>query len=370
MNRGTLLISAGELSGELLALPLLKALKIMAPNLKFVGMGGDLLKKEGMEIFVSYKDIGVNGVWDVIEKIPSIHRALETMIRCSTRGGSPVIGAILVDYPGFHFALAPHLKLRGIPVIQFVAPKVWAWGQKRIPLLKQYFDLVLGIFPFETAFFKDHGVPFQYVGCPVVDRLQGIKPVFPWGDGKPFFCLLPGSRLSEIKKMLPVFCRIALQIRQKHPGALFVLPIAPTLEKEEVTGLIPAALEPFLKLSHGQSPGLIKGALACLAASGTVTLECGILNVPTIATYRMDPLSYRIAKKKVTVPWMSLVNILAQKAITPEYIQSIPVEEIADLLADPGFQKQNTLDLKVVGEILDPFDSQLAARLIGERIFP
>ncbi len=335
-------ISTGELSGEMLAVSLVRELKANDSHLEFFGISGDLLEAEGVIRILDNRDLSVIGFGDVLAMLPKLVRLEEEVFR-SLDEIKPDI-AILVDYPGFHFRIAPALKARGIKVVQYVAPKVWAWGQSRVQKLKKNFDLVLGVLPFEEAFFKEHGVNYHYVGSPHMDRVKDVASLEEFtslkAHGK-LIALLPGSRKGEIKRLLNPLLSIAKQLFQRDPTLRFLIPVASNLKAQNIMESVASFwgaeivsadrhgdIGP-IRIVSGQSLEVMKASDFAVVTSGTATLECGLLGTPQVVVYRASALSYAIGSRLLRVPWVGLVNLSAGREIAKEYIQHFKIDEIS-----------------------------------------
>jgi lipid-A-disaccharide synthase len=326
------------------------------------GISGDAMLRAGVTPLASISDLSVMGIVEVAKKVADI-RMLEQRILAWVDRVNPLF-AVLVDFPGFHFRLAEQLHLRGIPVYQYVAPKVWAWGQSRVHNLRDHFAGVLGVLPFEEEFFLRHGVNYTYVGSPHFDRMSKIE-VDAQHLGLPgerkIFAFLPGSRMSELKMILPIMERIRREILRKDPNALCVVPLAPGLRWEDVAPIL--EIDPDVRQSreswgaggfnwlNGWSLELLKIADSAVVASGTATLECALAGTPMSVVYVMNDLSFAVASRMVNLPWVSLVNLLMNEEVVKEHIQVIdPVvvaQEIVTLSQDSTARKQmlNRFDL-------------------------
>lgn len=339
-------ISAGELSGDILAAELVNSLQARAPGSRFFGICGPKMLDVGVEPLLDQEDLAVMGLWDVLNKIGKIQRIIRMVAAEMEQRGSQQ--AILVDYPGFHFALAEQLKIRGIRVIQYVAPKLWAWGSNRKFKLRRDFSMVLGILPFEEKFFKDAKVPYCYIGNPHRDRIDRfLKTVGP--KKNEYIALLPGSRPSEVRRIMPIFTKLMLTLENRHRSFEYVIAVADSLDSEFIESFLkdlPQSLRAHIKLKAGNSLEIMHHAKVALLCSGTATLECGLLKTPMIVVYRMDCLSYWVAKALVKIKWISLVNLILNENLVSEYIQHIDFDRLASELCElqnPGLRREKML---------------------------
>jgi len=353
MRPPRIFVSAGEPSGDLLAAELLDELRVYWPDAEIFGICGPRMRASGAEALFGIEELSVMGFVEVIKHLPFL-KHLEFSLLEQIERRQPEI-AILVDYPGFHLRLADALRLRGVYVFQYVAPQLWAWGEKRTKTLRAVTDEVLGIMPFETAFFRERQVNFRYVGTPQVDRAR--KAVADRArfclDHAPTIGFFPGSRTSEIRRLLPRMMQIREVLRQTQPQLRFVLSMAPSLKPELFASILGEPLGDALAesadlavyrqgdttLVRGQSIHLMKTCDAALVTSGTATLECALTGTPMAVAYVMQPLSFQLAKRFVKLPHISLVNLVADTSLVREFIQDFEPSSVAEelgLLAQPG----------------------------------
>jgi lipid-A-disaccharide synthase len=344
-------ISAGEYSGDLLARDLVKQVSQLDSEVTFFGIGGDEMEKAGVNIDIHLSRLSVMGLVEIFSKLVEIVQIEQKILELIEEKKPEV--CILVDFPGFHFRLAKRLRARGFKVVQYVAPKVWAWGQKRVVKLRDDFDLVLGVLPFEKDFFEKHGVNYKYVGSPHIDRIEGVKAEiadFNLDPKSKYVALLPGSRKSEVRRVAPEILKIIAKLKSGTASSgeniKCLVPVAPNLDHRFVISHFigkefessdpfesPIAIEDFVFVP-GQSLEIMKIADAAMLTSGTATLECGLLSTPMIVLYMMNGLSYHIAKLKLKVNWISLVNLSVNKTLVNEYIQHIEYEAVANELSE------------------------------------
>lgn len=377
------LISAGEFSGDLLAAELVHSIRDVLPDYLPFGIAGETMQLAGVQPLADIRDLSVMGILEVARRINDI-RMIESRILAWVDRERPEF-AILVDFPGFHFRLAEQLHLRGIKVFQYVAPKIWAWGKSRVSQLREHFDAVFGVLPFEEEFFLRQGVPYSYVGSPHFDRVSKIRvsaETLGLPSRKPIFAFLPGSRPSEIQKILPTMMEIRRELLKVCPEAVCVVPLATGLswqDIQDVLGETGAPAESSLAWEfagfwwlRGGSIELMKVARSAVVASGTATLECALAGTPMVVIYAMSDLSYLIAKRAITVPWISLVNLLMNSKVVNEHIQSIDPKTVArelwELSQDSPARRQMLHDFDVLMTGLEPGAAQKTATLIAENI--
>lgn len=306
-------IIAGERSGDLHGGNLVKALKEKDPHAEFVGFGGDNMSTQGVDIKVHYKDLAFMGFIEVVMNLSKIKGFIK---RCKEEIKSYKPDAIiLIDYGGFNMKIAKFAKSIGIPVHYYITPKVWAWNQKRALKLKAYTDKMYVILPFEKDFFKKFNAEAEYVGNPVLDAIKNHIPNDRGLPNDEYIALLPGSRKQELKNVIPLFRQLALKFVDQQ----FVVATVDNLDHslyQELVGLS------NVHLFEGSSYDLLSKAKAAVVTSGTATLETALWKVPQVVVYKTSPISYLIAKNLVKVPYISLVNLVAEKEVVKEMIQS------------------------------------------------
>lgn len=335
-------ISVGETSGDLIAAGLVQQLKEAMPTLRFSGVVGPALLTQGVHPVATMEELSVMGVVEVASNLARIKMLKSTIL--SYIDTNSISAAILVDSAGFHMPLASELKMRGIKTIQYVAPKLWAWGEHRVSRLKQDFDLVLATFPFEERYFQERGVRCYYVGCPIAERTERIqvtKRALGFSSDTYLIAALPGSRVQELQRLLARLKEIAKRVKTQIPESQVVVPIVPGLRKKLGGWLSRFEDDDFL-FSDNMSLEVMAAADAAIVASGTATLECALLQTPLVVVYAMSPISYWIAKNKVKIPWISLVNILLDRPVVREFIQNFTTEDVSQELVSLLTDKTRT----------------------------
>jgi len=318
----TVLVSAGEASGDLYGAGIVEALRARIPGVSFFGCAGPRMQKAGVEPVVDSASLAVAGLIEVVSHIPRIYGEFKKIQKAAAERQPAV--AILTDSPDFHLRLAAKLQKLGIPVIYLVAPQVWAWRKGRIHTLRRNVNRLLCIFPFEEKFFQDNGVPVVYLGHPLawtvrpsVSREEFFrKNGLP--EDRPVVALLPGSRHGEIRRHLPDLLDAVRRLSQWRP-LTFVLPAAHGAgELQEVRE---AAAKAPIRILEGQTwDAMAYGDLA-LAASGTVTIEAALLGIPMVTFYRVTGFSWLMGRFLVDVPFYTMVNLIAGRKIVPELMQ-------------------------------------------------
>ncbi len=359
MTRLSLLLSAGEASGDMYAARLATALKQRA-DLQIFGMGGPQMRAAGVEIVTDYSEVSVVGITEILSHLPSLIRAMRHLVAEAERR-KPAF-AILTDFPGFHLRLARKLKGRGIKNIYYICPQFWAWRPWRVRVVRRRFAQALCIFPFEEKFYADAGVPVKFIGHPLVGavhasldhqafcREQNLDPQ------EKIVTILPGSRAAELRQHLPVLREACLIIHRESP-AQFVLAAAPGSNVASLREGWPPEIP--VRVVLGQTYNALAAADAAIVSSGTATIEAALLDVPMVVVYRVTPLTALLAKPLVRTPFFSMVNLIAGKRAVPELIQDdfMPARvgaEVLRLLNNQSARASLRHDLAEVRQRLGP----------------
>ncbi len=372
------MISAGEASGDLHAANLVRAYQTFAPETRFTGMGSDQLREIGVELLVDCADIAVVGIWEVIKNYRTIKRALNTLIAALESDRPDLL--ILVDYQEFNFRLAAEAKKRGIKVLFYISPQVWAWRPHRVHGMGEKIDHMAVLFPFEEKFYHDAGVPCTFVGHPLVDEVKPTRSAeeslqrYGLTNDKPVVGLFPGSRKSEVARVLPILLESARELRKSKPDVQFVLPKASTVGDDNIAPLLARFPELNVKDVRDKSYNVMQVCDAIMTASGTATLEIALMGVPNAIVYKIAPLSYWILKRMVTIDNIGLENIVAEKRVAQEFIQSDArpraiAREMLRLLDDTAYRDQMIGELNQIrGKLGKEGGSANVARLALDMI--
>ena len=320
---------AGEASGDLLGAHFIQALKQDHPNLRAAGIAGPRLVGAGVEAIYPSDKLAVNGYIEVLRHLPEL-LWIRSRIASHFLHEKPRV-FVGIDAPDFNFALETKLKLAGIPTVHFVSPSIWAWRPERIHKIKQAVSHMLVVFPFEERIYREAGIPVTYVGHPLADVIPleadvaGARAELALPAG-PLVALLPGSRISEVKRHARLMLDAAALILVQHPDAQFVVPAASEtaarIMREAATGLdLP------LTVLAGQSHTVLAACEVAIVASGTATLEAALFKKPMVITYRMPSLTARMMLKQALQPWVGLPNVLAREFVVPERIQDAATPE-------------------------------------------
>lgn len=337
-----MLVIAGEVSGDMHAAGVIAALKASGHAVPVWGIGGDRLHAEGVEVLYHVRDMSVLGLVEVLKRYGFFRRVFKDVLREVDRRKPRT--ALLIDYPGFNLRLAAELKKRGVRVVYYVCPQVWAWHRSRIPKMAKIIDQLLVIFPFEVDVFAGTGLPVNFVGHPLVEEAAKVfaaPPVpLPWPGSLPV-ALLPGSRRQELERLLPAMLAAAAHLEQERKDVGFILAAAsPEMKALAEEIMARAERKPArLVIVEGQTRHILRQARAAWVASGTATLETALMECPMVVVYKTAPLTYAVARRLVRVPHLGMVNLLAERELCPELIQHavVPdrlVEAIRPLLED------------------------------------
>jgi lipid-A-disaccharide synthase len=320
----TVMIIAGEASGDMHGASLVREMLKIAPTLNFYGVGGKGLAEAGVKLLANVSEMAVVGLTEVISKLGKFIKVMN-LIKKSLDDVRPDL-VILIDFAGFNLRIAHAAHKRGIKVFYYISPQVWASRKGRIKQIKRFVDKMAVILPFEVDTYKEKCFAVEYVGHPLLDlvaphysKSESRKKLNLPGN-KTTIGLLPGSRISEVEKLLPEMLQAAAILAQKIPDIHFVLPLADTLEEKIIIGIISLSGVKVTVIS-GNTYDVIACTDMAIVASGTATLETALLGIPMIIVYKISPLTYFIGKMVVTVKNIGIVNIIAGKTIVPELIQ-------------------------------------------------
>ena len=337
MAGADLLVVAGEASGDLHGARLLAELRRLVPDVRAFGLGGHELQEAGMDLVARSEEISVVGLAEVIRVLPRAREIFRLLLAETERRGAT--SAVLIDFPDFNLRLAQELKRRGVQVVYYISPQVWAWRKGRVKTIARVVDRMLVLFPFEVDFYRGHGVEVTHVGHPLVDEVTPRPQAWetPPGDGPARLALLPGSRASEVRALLPPMLDSLPKIAAARPVTARLI-VAPPV-RELVAAMAARSPVPVELVTRERFAAIADSHLA-LCASGTATLEVGLLGTPMIVLYRLHAWTYRLARLLVDLPHFSLVNLVLRRGVVPELVQrGASAESIARealrLLGDP-----------------------------------
>jgi len=365
-----LLVVAGEASGDLHGARLIAELKGMIPGLRTFGLGGGEMRRAGCETVADSAEISVVGITEVLRVLSRARQIFRAILAEVDR--RPPKAAVLIDFPEFNLRLARQLKRRGIPVVYYISPQVWAWRRRRVKTIARRVDRMLVLFPFEVEVYRAAGLNAIHVGHPLVDEVPELPGAWdrPPEAGTPFrLALLPGSRRSEVEALLPAMLGAVRLLAAELPIHARLI-LAPSVPR----ALVEAAIE-----GSGQAVEIVAGdrfrAVAdshlALCASGTATLEVGLLTTPAIVVYRLQPWTYLLGRLLVRLPDISLVNLVLGRRVVPELIQGEArpqriAAEARSLLADPpAVSRMRRAEAELRGRLGESGASRRAAREVA-----
>lgn len=368
-----LMISAGEASGDIHAAAALEALRDGGAAFECFGMGGSALEAFGMQLEVDNRDLSVIGFVDVLRNYGKFKRRLE-QLRARMRASKPDL-LLTVDYPDFNLKLAETAKELGIPVLHYVSPQVWAWRAGRIVRIGQLVDHMAVLFPFEVPYYQRQNIPVTFVGHPLLDEIHSplsheqAREQLGLNTDKRIVGLMPGSRPSELSRILPCLLDAAETLLEQDPELSFVLPLAPSLDKEALAAFSKLDTLPVTVIQSDSH--VVAMACDCVAvASGTATLELALLKVPMVVVYKLNPINYAIMRRLIKIPHISLVNIVAEQEVCIELVQgkATPAAisgELQRLLGDEAHRDAQLNAFAQIAEKMgEPGASQRVAAII------
>jgi lipid-A-disaccharide synthase len=352
------MISCGEPSGDLYAAALAGEILRLDPSTTITGFGGDRLAAAGATLVENFSGLSVTGLLEVVRLLPRTYATYRRLVAEADALRPDVF--VAVDFPDFNFVLAGALKKRGIPIVYYISPQLWAWRAGRMKTMRRLADKVLVIFPFEEPIYRAAGVPVEWVGHPLFDVLPVREPrqTFLARHGldpaRPVLALLPGSRANELREILPGIAAAAALVRSRVPGVQLVLARAPHLRDE--------LLQPLETLGsvvaiEGQTDDVLAAADAAIVASGTVTVQAALHECPMVVVYRLSPLTYRVGKPFVHVDTYAMANLIAGRRVVVELIQddftpAAVAAEAVRLLTHEPYAARVKADLREVREKL------------------
>ena len=352
-----ILISAGEASGDRLGAGLALALRARRPDAELFGMGGERMAAAGVRLLARSSDVAVVGFTEVLGRLPALLRARRALERALAVERPDLF--VPIDFPDFHLRVVPRATRAGARVVYFVSPQIWAWRRGRIRAIRRHVRRMLVLFPFEERFYEAAGVPVTFVGHPAVDdpvvpppfealrHRAGLEP------GRPAIALLPGSRPSEVGRLLPVLLGAAALLAARRPAPQFLVPLAPGLDPTLVTTRISRAGLDGIRTHAGEFPAILATCVAGAVASGTASLEAALAGLPMVVVYRMAPLSYAVGRMLVRVEHVALPNLVAGRRVVPELIQGectarSVAGHLAAFLDQPGLSDRVRAELAFV----------------------
>lgn len=375
-----ILISAGEASGEFYGAELIKALRrqlsqqASEPEIEFFGVGGERMRAAGCELLVDAREIAEVGIVEVVKHIPTIYRRFREVVHEAERRRPDV--ALLIDFPDFNLRLAREMHKRGVPVIYYVSPQLWAWKQGRIELVRKYVRKMLVIFPFEARFYRERGIEAQFVGHPLADlpapatMREQFAAEYKLDTGREWIALLPGSRRAEVSRIFPTLLEAAQLL---GPDYVYIVPVASTLDADFMFSFVRDGTTPPITFTSDARASLLH-ARAAAVASGTSTLEAALIGTPFTMVYQVAPLTWALGRRLVKVDRFAMVNLIAERDVVPELVQADftaqrVCAELQRIIPDGEPREKIMADFREVRRRLQPADdcgaaSQRAAKAV------
>lgn len=371
------MIVAGEASGDIYGAGLVRAVHATDPAAVFFGIGGPRMRESGCEILVDSADMAVVGLVEVLKHFDVIASAFLKLKKILLEDPPELL--ILIDYPGFNLRLAKVAKKVGVKVLYYISPQIWAWRQGRVKKIKRLVDHMAVILPFEAPFYEQAGVPVSFVGHPMADLVEvslnrdQAAASFCLDHTRKIAGLFPGSRKSEVSRLLPVIIDAARLLHQRFPDLQFVLPLASTLTEADLAPWLVGSGLPII-IVRERIHDLIRACDAIVSVSGTVTLEIALVGTPLLIIYKLSPFTFQLAKRMVKVEYIGLCNIVAGESVAKELIQddASPAQiaaEIGALLSDEGYAALSRGKLARVRERLGGGGAdRRMAELVGQMV--
>ncbi len=372
----TIMIVAGEASGDLHGSHLVYHLRELRPETRFFGIGGEAMARQGVELAFDCSELAVVGLTEIVGKLRTLYHAF-TWIKRTLASRRPD-AVILIDFPDFNLRVARLATRMGIPVVYYIAPQVWAWRRGRVKKIAQRVSKLLVIFPFEEMLFRDAGVDVTYVGHPLLDALEAqersCEQFYAQWDLSPLYPivgLFPGSRPREVDALLPAMLEAAVRLGEKFQHMQFLLGKAPSLDAMQIRRhleVVPIGVRTIDEHIHMA----MRMCDVAIVASGTATLELALWGVPMVIVYKVSPLTYLVGRTLVRVPSIGLANLVSGKQVVPELIQGDVTggrifEACLPLLTDAVYRAQIKKELQSIRTMLGtPGASKRAAESVQQ----
>jgi lipid-A-disaccharide synthase len=324
----SILLSAGEASGDLHGATLCRALRELHPGVRLIGMGGPRMAAAGMELVADVSGHAVVGTSEALGRLPRLYRAYR-LLKARLIEERPR-ALVVIDFPEFNLRLARIARRAGVPVVYFIPPQLWAWRRGRIRQMARRVSRVLAVLPFEERLYRDAGVPVDFVGHPLLDVLPldldraEARRRLSVDPGESLIGLLPGSRREEVERLLPPMLVAAKRLSAAGVARRFALGLAPTVDVATVARLVKAAVDeggPRVDVFERRTYEVMAAADVVLISSGTATLEAALLGVPMVVCYRVSRITEAVVRLLVKVRWCSLPNLIANRGVVPEVLQ-------------------------------------------------
>ncbi len=368
----SLLIVAGESSGELYGSLLAAEIKKAHPDARLFGAGGERMRQQGVEIVREIS--GAFGLTELVSHLKDLRQTFRELMEKTAQMRPQA--AVLIDFPDFNFKVAAALKKMGIPVLYYVSPQLWAWRAGRIKKIKRLADFMAFILPFEEQIYREAGMPHEFVGHPALDEISLMKKEQPGAflsrlgleATRPLLAMLPGSRPSELKRHLPLLADLMTIFKREFPGWQFFMPVAPNLKTETFKEEFAALRELGAVIKKESALDALLACDAAVIASGTATLQGAFLEKPFTVIYKLSPVTFHVARALVKVKYVSLVNILSGGQSVKEYLQKdarpeLIMAELREMIRNPEYREGMLSRFRQVKAL---FEGKSASKRVSE----
>jgi len=354
------MFSVGEASGDLHGANVVNAIKLICPDARLFGMGGDKMREAGVDVAYDIKDLGVIGVVEVIKNLRRLFRLRDMLADLMDKEKPDVL--VIIDYSEFNTRLAKIAQKKGIPIVSYISPSAWAWGRSRAKKVAETVNKVAAIFPFEAQIYQEAGADVTFVGHPLLDIVKTTmskeesRAHFDANPDAPLVLIMPGSRQQEIDNHLLPMLQACRKIKEQIPGCQFYLPLASTISREIIEEKM-RECQISVRFAGGKVYDLMNIADAAIVASGTAALEISLMRVPHVIIYKVAAVTYYIGRIVVKIPHIGLPNIIAGRKIMPEILQydineEVIAKEVLAFLTDSETKAKALSDLDEVREKL------------------
>ncbi len=370
------MIVTGESSGELYGALLAGKLKSLWPDMRVIGVGGERMGRAGVELIA-----GVASSFGITEAVATYRAVKETFGRTvETIDSERPDVVVLIDFPDFNFRVGKEARKRGIKVLYYVSPQLWAWRRGRVKTMREISDRVAVLLPFEEGIYRDAGIPCEFVGHPALDEINllpsekgGLKEALGLDPSKPCLALLPGSRNHELRRLLPVVLDVVRRFKKEFPDYGFILPVAPNMDVGLFRPHMDALEAEGVALSTETAVMALSASEAAVVASGTAALQAAFVGTPLVVIYKVSPLTYLIGRMLIVgIKYVSLVNILMDRLVVKEFLQGdanseAVMKELRLMLLDGSYRQKMLYDLRAVRGLFEGrAPSMRVAEIVGE----
>lgn len=356
-------VSAGELSGDIHGGNLIKEIKNLIPEIAISAIGGDNMNTAGAELLYHIRDTSFMGFSEIIKHLPTIVKIWRNTLNLLDTQNPDLV--VLIDYPGFNLRLAKAANRRGIPVVYYITPQLWAWHESRVEKIKKYVDKAICILPFEKEWYKERGLDVTFVGHPLLDKVDESKSSAKIRSEKAshLIGLFPGSRIQEVEKHLPIMINAIKILREEFQNLEAAVGVTPGANCESLENRFQYE---WLYWLRGRNEDIMKQSDLLIASSGTISLEAVIYRTPLIVIYKMSPISFWIGKRVVKVPYIAMANLIAGRGGIPELIQDMATPE--NISKEAMLILKNSEERKKMQQFLDDVVKRLGKPGASKRV--